>query len=225
MFLVEVWYLRKNALLPLWSWCKNTLLPPCGVHVHVHNTKINGKAWHSHTHTHTRALLPLFPEFWPTGLRPLAFTHFRSGGWRGTHTASHTNKIKRRADRWREGKFKEVHSEMLESLGDSSGGVGGWGIRRAARAFTLGEAWRACSLRRTSRRCCRTLCLSAELLEPCSRGCPWGKHTSAPWEIHKLITSSTVTESQEKVNQGQSGLEDKLDLCWQSLSGLRKEMN
>lgn len=172
-------------------------------------------------HTCTRTLLPLLPEFWPTGLRPLAFTHFRSGGWRRTHSLAHkqdqTQSRQMARGQIQRGPLRDAQElRWQQRWGNRVWGGGGSRKRRrrkrmrgATRAFTLGEAWRACSLRRTSRRCCRTPCPSGELLEPCSRGCHWGKHTSTPWEIQKLITSSTTTESQGKGSQGRIRLKNK----------------
>lgn len=127
----------------------------------------------------------------------MAFTHFRSK--KRTHTASLTNKIKRRPDRWWEGRFKEVYSEMLKRFERQRGNRDAAGVKsrgerrkkgergrgrekkmmRGARVFTLVGVWRACSLRRTSQHCCRTLCPSGELLEPCNHECPCEEHTNA----------------------------------------------
>lgn len=79
--------------------------------VYTHRSKHQWKDT-SHTHTHTHALLPLLPDFWPTGPRPMTFTHFRSN--KHTHTASHINKIKHTPNRRRESRFKEVYSERLK---------------------------------------------------------------------------------------------------------------
>lgn len=107
----------------------------------------------AHTHTHALSFLfSLISDLLGSDLWHLHTSDLGGGG--RTHAGSHTNKIKRGADRWREGRLKEVHSEMLESFGGSRGdagtrrrGEGGrWGKRRglrmirAARAFTLGEA-------------------------------------------------------------------------------------
>lgn len=42
---------------PTFSSVWHTLLPACSVHVHTHDTKINGKACHSHTHAHALSFL------------------------------------------------------------------------------------------------------------------------------------------------------------------------
>lgn len=118
------------------------------------------------TYTH---FSPFLPDFWPTEYRPMAFTHLGSN----KHTATHTEKIKHAAQMLRE----KIHrgwtlirwrclnaDRKLENSGNKE--VRGTG------EITLVRVWRACSLRKTSQHCCRMLCPSGELLEPCIHECP-----------------------------------------------------
>lgn len=163
----------------------HTLLPPCSVHIHTHNIKINWEASHTHARTSAHAhafLFSLNSDLLGSDLWHLHTSDLEGGG-RHTQSRAQTRSNTELTDGERADSKRSTmrcsRASATAAVERGSVGVGG----RAARAFTLGEAWRACSLRRTSRRCCHTPCPSGELLEPCSHGCPWGKHTSALWEI------------------------------------------
>lgn len=76
-----------------------------------------------------------------------------------------------RQHRWREERLKEGRVCEAGELWKRTGCWGMAGIVREDAVVTPAGAWRACSLRRTSRRCCRTLCPSGGLLEPCNHEC------------------------------------------------------
>lgn len=73
-------------------------------------------------HTHSPSSPSLISDLLGSDLWHLHTSDLGGGG--RTHAGSHTNKIKRGADRWREGRLKEVHSETLESFGGSRGDAG-----------------------------------------------------------------------------------------------------
>lgn len=148
------------------------------------------------THRH-----PAPPDFWPAGCRPLAFTHFRS-----KHAQAHRRDQTGTTDGERNGS-KRGQSERLESY-ERGPDAGTWrgecavvrGEREREReepVVTPAGVWRACSLRRTSRRCCRTLCPSGGLLEPCSHECPWNTpHT----DTYTPQSASAVAQQSHTLN-------------------------
>lgn len=69
------------------------------------------------THVH------LLPGFWPTGSRPLAFTHSTSNP--SAHTVSHSNKIKRRASRPEMLRGERSDSNSLTEAANRRWGRGG----------------------------------------------------------------------------------------------------
>lgn len=75
-----------------------------------------------------------------------------------------------RHHRWWEERLKEG---IVWEAGELWKRTGYWDSKeREDDVVTPAGVWRACSLRRTSRRCCRTLCPSGGLLEPCNHECP-----------------------------------------------------
>lgn len=80
--------------------------------------------------------------------------------------------------RWWEERFKEGILWEAGALWKQTGrwdmaGIVSSNEKREDDVVTPAGVWRACSLRRTSRRCCRTLCPSGGLPEPCNHECPW----------------------------------------------------
>lgn len=79
--------------------------------------------------------------------------------------------------RWWEGRLKEG---LVWEAGELWKRTGWWGMagivsggeKREDDVVTPAGVWRACSLRRTSRHCCHTLCPSGGLPEPCNHECP-----------------------------------------------------
>ena len=185
-------------------------------HTHTH-PNINGRdtshtlftqnQTHTHTHKHTHTSSLLLPEFWPTGLRPLAFTHSRSN--KHTHTHGRTHKQDQTHTKQAASTLKEVYSEVAEEVWKHTGSrdtqdreVEESEEIRGAGVVTLAGVWRACSLRRTSRRCCRTPSPSGEPREPCSRECPCDRqtHNSFMSNTHSLLFTTPAQSLTPKLH-------------------------
>lgn len=115
-------------------------------------------------------------------------------------TRTGTQARSNRHHRWWEEGLKEG---LVWEAGELWKGTGCWdvagivrgGTEREEAVVTPAGVWRACSLRRTSRRCCRTLCPSGGLLEPCSHECPWNtQHT--PQSASAVAQQSHTLHSQ-----------------------------
>lgn len=107
-------------------------------------------------------------------------------------TRTATQARSNRHHRWWEERLKEGRvweaGELLKRTGCwDMAGTGSADKKREDDGVTPAGVWRACSLRRTSRRCCRKLCPSGGLLEPCNHECPCNtqhasQSTSAVWQ-------------------------------------------
>lgn len=158
---------------------------------------------HTHARTHTTAFTGFLTYCTQTsGIYTLQIkqTH--------THTGLHTNKIKHTPNRKQAGeRCRERRASRFEEFTES--GRAGWKLtgsqdsaargidelRGTSKAWvvTLGGVWRACSLRRTSRHCCRMPSPSEEPLEPCSHECHCNKHsTRQKNECRKLVFLSII---------------------------------
>lgn len=126
----------------------------------------------------------------------------------------------KRHHRWWEGRLKEG---IVWEAGELWKRTGCWdpaGIvsadeKREDDGVTPAGVWRACSLRRTSRRCCRTLFPSAGLLEPCNHECLCNtRHASLSNICH--FTAESHTESSLRQQDERSKSENLCHLHSQS---------
>jgi len=136
---------------------------------------------HTHSSLSTRHT-HLSPVCWPTGCRPVAFTHSRSNMRTNSlaHAPDQTRRTEGERQRCWERRGRDSKRGRRGLKAERKSGHGGSEEEEdKAGVVTLGGAWRACSLKRTSRRCCRTPSPSGGPLEPCSHECRCDKHTTA----------------------------------------------
>ena len=173
-----------------------------------HTLSLSLSFWNTHTHAHPPFTWFLTYWAWTSGIYTLeikqahTYTHRLAHRQHQTHTKQTTSERERDAENGESG-FKEVDSEWQKRFESSTWSQDVVGVksreekqkrkdeRRAERedaVFTLGGVWRACSLRRTSRRCCRTPSPSEEPLEPCNHEYRCSKHTEQVHVKHTLIT-------------------------------------